>query len=94
MSKILFPTIHHNGSSVQSLCEANDAAREALRRAITALEQAAPHERDYYPQGPNTGRLAQAEHRARIDKLVSVQRELEALRGYLAEIEDSRGRAT
>lgn len=80
---MLKPTIHLNGSSLADLCESNDRARAALRQALNALEETAPHERDYYPQGPAAGIQARKEFRERHEKVQSVLRELDEIRIYL-----------
>lgn len=84
------PTIHSNGSSLESLMDQNDQARAAVRKAIEALEAAAPHERDYYQQGPRSFSIAKLEHQLRIDKLMQVQTDLEELRQHLSDEEDLR----
>jgi hypothetical protein len=48
----------------------------ALNVAKKALSDAAPHGRDYYPQGDHVIEQAATEHRARMMKLVDVQNEL------------------
>lgn len=80
MTKVLaIPTIHLNGTSREQLQkEILDAAR-AVNKAISALEAAAPNGRDYYVQSPEAFRLAQTQHRDRLDRLQSVYDELFAI---------------
>ena len=78
------PTIHLNGTSGASLIEQNRLARTVLRTAITALQEARPHPRDYYPQGELVFGHAQSEHKSRMERLESVLYELEELGHALA----------
>jgi len=48
---MMMPTIHINGTSAKELLEQLRNASVAVREARGALQQAAPHGRDYYPQG-------------------------------------------
>lgn len=78
------PTIHLNGTSREALHEGYIAAGQAVRQAILALAEAAPHERDYYPQGDDAYKRAMAEHNARAVKLGSVLEDLIVLIGVTA----------
>ena len=73
------PTISLNGSTkavlLQDICE----AREKLHDAIAALRACSPHPRDYQLSIDGDYGRAQAEHRARKDKLCEVYTELEQL---------------
>lgn len=73
------PLIHLNGTSKDSLTEDVWAAWTALEAAITTVVNARPNARDYYPLGPDAFKTAAKEHEARVEKLVSVQKELQAL---------------
>jgi hypothetical protein len=77
--QLVRPTVHMNGTSRQALHQAYFNAYEALDAAGQALMQAAPHGRDYYPQGPDAINAAGAQHRARIAAIASVRLEIEAL---------------
>lgn len=70
------PTIHLNGTSRESLMDSLMNAGAAIKKAIRALQEAAPHGRDYYPQGPDVYRKAVAEYEERIDKLTSVVQDI------------------
>ena len=73
------PSIHMNGTSRGDLLEGYRAAFLAVRDASEAIAKAAPHLRDYYPQGDNAGRLAIEQHRARLQKLAEIESELETI---------------
>lgn len=73
------PTIHNNGTSRDELMAQVLKATERIREAMTALAEATPNGRDYYPQGPDAIKAAGAEHRERIAKLREVLDDMEAL---------------
>jgi hypothetical protein len=50
------------------------------------LGTASPHARDYYVKGPDAFKVAQEEHRSRMERLQSVARELREI--YEGIIED------
>lgn len=85
-----FPTIHMNGTSVESLLEMNEEAYQALRTAMAALRNAGPNGRDYYPQAGNAMGAAVAEHEARLRRIHEVMIELENMGEYLATEQDKR----
>ena len=84
---MIMPTIHMNGTSLQSLIENNERAYHAVVTAIDALAEAAPNGRDYYPQGNIEGTpalyVAQDQHSERMAKLLQVKRELGQIQDYL-----------
>ena len=82
------PTIHRNGTSAESLYEDACTALGALRAAVRALEQAAPNARDYYPQGDSAIDEVFREHDARVERVVSVIRELETVVEHIADAQD------
>ena len=73
------PTIHLNGTSAKELFEGYLAAYRAIGAAIDAVQKACPNGRDYYPQGNEAIQQALAEHRARLEKLIEVRREIETI---------------
>jgi len=79
------PTIHINGTPASHLLEDSMRVSASLRQAIRDLENAGPNERDYYVQGCGAFRTAQREHQARIDALVAVRREIEAISEHVAD---------
>ena len=66
---LAMPTIHLNGSSRDTLLEGYIAAMDTLRLAIKALQDAAPHARDYYVKAEGTFCLAQNQHFTRLARL-------------------------
>lgn len=76
---MIHPTVHLNGTSATSLLEQYTAARDALAVAHQAINQAAPHRRDYYPQGPAALFKATAEHVDRMRCLESLKKEYDEL---------------
>lgn len=73
---IALPTVHLNGSGRAPLSEQYHNAYMAVHAAIVALREAAPHDRDYYIQGPDAGPQARREHEARIKALQGVLNDL------------------
>jgi hypothetical protein len=49
-NRLAFPTVHLNGTSRSVLLEQIKNATQALDAALNAMQRAAPHGRDYYPQ--------------------------------------------
>lgn len=84
------PTIHMNGTSLERLIDDNQRSIDALRNAIETMAQTGPNGRDYYPQGGNAMEDAQNEHRARMQKVQDVMRELETIGEYLGDEEVKR----
>jgi len=72
----IVPTVHLNGTSRDELVAQLRTAIEAIHAAESALTKAAPHGRDYYPQGSDAIRVAQQEHAARLVKLQEIESEL------------------
>lgn len=70
------PTVHLNGTHPDNLRRSNRAAAAAVREALARLAEAAPHGRDYYPQGDGAFAEAQAEHQARVAVLTAVYDDL------------------
>ena len=79
------PTIHLNGTSGEVLYNLHCEAYDALRRAVQALDAAAPNGRDFYVQGDHAIGEAMREHSERVSRLVSVLRELDELRESIAD---------
>ncbi|MEO8035468.1 MAG: hypothetical protein ABI837_13615 [Acidobacteriota bacterium] len=76
---MIAPRIHLNGTPGATLIEQNRAAQLAIRTAISVLQEARPHGRDYYVQHPGVMEIAQREHRYRVERLRGVLAELETL---------------
>lgn len=75
----VIPTVHLNGTSAEQLMESYLEVRRALVAARDALCKAAPHGRDYYPQGQEASTLAFDQHYLRVKRLEIVTRELETI---------------
>lgn len=73
------PTVHMNGTGAETLLEQTTEAARAVDEAIDKIRAAWPNGRDYYVQGDNALREAQAEWQARVDKLMGVKKELEQI---------------
>lgn len=65
MSNITLPTIHLNGSGRARLDEQYQRAYDSARETLAVFRALDVHDRDYYPQGPDAGTKARAEHTAR-----------------------------
>jgi hypothetical protein len=76
---MMTPTLHLNGSSKERLLEDNLQARRLLLEAARALQEAAPHGRDYYVQGGAATQMALAEHHDRMVRIQSVINELDTI---------------
>jgi hypothetical protein len=83
---ISVPTIHMNGTSKNALIAQILEVRKALSKVFTAMADASPNGRDYYPQGDQAIIKAGAGHRSRLERLTSVYAEL----GEIAEAIDGR----
>ena len=90
---MLIPTIHVNGSSADALLTQLRDAQHALQGALEALARAAPHGRDYYPQGDSAYRLAAEEHGARALKVREVVHDLGVLREAICDQRRARRQA-
>jgi len=84
------PTIHRNGTSFDWLKEAHLDALEAIRRAQTALQVAAPNGRDFYVQDGNATHEATEEHAARVRRLAEIEAELQEILGAIVDQEPVR----
>jgi len=73
------PTIHSNGTGWKDLYEQMETATHAVGAAINAVMTASPNGRDYYVQSPGATEAAIAEHRSRLERLLGVKAELEAI---------------
>jgi hypothetical protein len=82
---MIAPAIHLNGTSGEVLLDQVCSAGHAVATAMKALEDAWPNGRDYYPLGDDALRRAESEWKSRIDRLRSVQQELEQLAGLIAD---------
>ena len=69
---MIFPIVHFNGSGKKRLLENYEAAANAVQKAIDALQEAAPHGRDYYTIDDNAINEAIKDHKERRRKLQEV----------------------
>jgi len=76
------PTIHLNGSSLDTLSEGYLNVIRSLKETIDLAYETSPHGRDYYPQGDAALTAALLEHDCRLAKLKAVLDEYKAL--YIA----------
>jgi len=73
------PTVHLNGTSRRSLVANYRAALEALSNAKLMLQEAAPHGRDYYPQGDAAIQTALDQHQGRIAEIDAIMGEIRTI---------------
>jgi hypothetical protein len=78
-ANVVLPTVHSNGTSKGELLKQLEDAGRACRQAVRALSEAAPHGRDYYPQGPDAFRQARADHDKRVEAVSKVYEEVMAV---------------
>ena len=88
---MITPTIHMNGTSGRDLAEGYANAYRAVDAAIEAVAKAGPNGRDYYPQGPEAMTQAVEEHRARLESLRQIHRELQELCIYCMDNDTRKG---
>lgn len=81
---LIHPTVHLNGTSKNELLQGYVEALRALRAAEAAIAKAGPHARDYYVQGDDAFRQAQAQHVHRLLAIDNITGELEAIAEKLA----------
>lgn len=77
------PTIHSNGTSVQTLIDGYDAIDEALYRLTLKWNEVEFNARDYYPQGPEAWEDAMKERQKHSANLKALQDYLNAIRNHL-----------
>ena len=73
------PTVHLNGTSAAALLEGYEKATAAVTAALTALGEAAPNARDYYPQGRGAWTNVREAHMADLNALHNVLHHLQYL---------------
>lgn len=93
---MILPTIHLNGSDPTVLLAKLENAARALDEAVGALQAAAPHGRDYYPQnsefGPEVFSVAQREHIERQAALNTVLGDIEKLAWHVQDAIDAKAK--
>lgn len=85
--KLLVPSIHSNGTGKERLLEAIEEAHLAIGAAYEKLRQTAPNGRDYYVYKDNPYERARDEWLSRMERLSSVQKELEAIGNGIHDLE-------
>lgn len=80
------PTIHLNGTSRESLLQQVRRARITGNEFQAALQEMAPHERDYYPQGPGALAAVSEQHRDRMKKVHEILGELAQIADHIADV--------
>ena len=85
---MILPTIHLNGTSKEQLLAPWHTTVHLLQKAQKSLQEAAPNGRDYYPQGAEAMRQAEAEHLTRMMRLEQLIKELDDMRWAIADIGD------
>lgn len=83
--ELVVPVVHLNGTDKGDLLRHLDQTYRAITDVFRALEGAAPHGRDYYPQGPEAFEVARAQHEARAKKLIEVMDEIALLAHEVSE---------
>lgn len=75
---MILPTVHSNGTSRDQLVQLRLDVVEPLRVAISALQMACPHARDFYPQEEGAYDFARGVWKGRMAKLHDLRAQLEA----------------
>lgn len=75
--KVVGPKVNINGTKGEVLLRQIQDAGSGLRKAMDALGDAAPHGRDYLPQGQGEYSLAAKQHQDRMARLKGVYDELQ-----------------
>lgn len=88
---VCVPTVHLNGTAAEDLHSQLDAAVDALRDALAAMNRAHPNGRDYYPT--NDVQRSIKEHCLRAEKLIEIAAELVQMRDHVIEAMNLRERA-
>lgn len=79
---LTIPALHLNGSGIENLTKFLEEAIERLVPAFEAIQQTAPHMRDFYvlENGQSAYKQALKEHHARLRKVESVTEDLRFIR--------------
>jgi uncharacterized protein YecE (DUF72 family) len=85
--KLLVPCVHSNGTGKERLLEAIEEAHFAIGEAYEKLRQTAPNGRDYYVYKDNPYERARLEWVSRMQRLHSVQLELQAIAEGIHDLE-------
>jgi hypothetical protein len=80
---MIYPTIHSEGTPREELLQAATEGIAAVWRALEATSAAAPHARDYSPQGPTAYHDALRDYVYLMDRQVSVLKDLQGLARHI-----------
>jgi hypothetical protein len=80
---MICPMIHPEGTSKDELLQQTVEAIAAVWRALEAMSAAAPHARDYSPQGPDAYKQALRDHLWAMDQLMLVLNHLKRRAAHL-----------
>lgn len=75
---MILPTVHSNGTSREQLVQLRLDVVAPLRVAISALQMACPHARDFYTQEAEAYDFARGVWQGRMTKLHDLRAQLEA----------------
>jgi len=89
---MIYPSLHLNGTSFDSLLEDYNEAIHSLQIAYNDLLGMSPNGRDYYPQSNKAFADAVTEHSKRLTTISSMVREIEDLRDVWIKKNDERKR--
>jgi len=79
MSKLLTPTIHLNGTTGRHLLDQQLQVMRALQDVLTAMRNACPNSRDFYPQSEGVALQAREAYNERFRLISGLHAEYEAL---------------
>lgn len=78
------PTVHLNGTSAEELSNQWLEVLSAALRLEKALQDAQPHDRDYYVQDEQgLGLVARNENRARLSAVAEIERDAREMRAHI-----------
>jgi hypothetical protein len=80
---MILPTIHSNGTSVQTLIDGYDAIDEALYRLTIKWGEVEFNARDYYPQGPDAYTQARDERQQQSANIRELRDYVNGIRQHL-----------
>jgi len=79
MTKLVTPTVHLNGTSTRFLLDQQLQVMGALEGVLTAMRNACPNARDFYPQGEGVALQAREAYNERFRLISELRAEYEAL---------------
>ena len=82
---VVVPLVHLGGTNGDELARQLTGVADALDSALSALVDAAPNGRDYYPLPDGVFATAVEDHRGRIQRVVALLAEVNTIREALAD---------